>query len=59
MGSTLSFKYKDAIPSLHVIADTVFYTKILSTISILKTAQQVAFENNISLSPAYQKHLHW
>jgi hypothetical protein len=56
MGSTLSFKYKDAIPSLHVITDTVSYTKILSTISILKAAQQIAFENNIPVSPAYQKH---
>lgn len=59
MGSTLSFKYKDATPSLHLIADTISYTKILSTISILEAAQQVAFENNISVSPAYQKHLHW
>jgi hypothetical protein len=56
MGSTLWFKYKDAIPSFHVIADTVSYSKILSTISILKTAQQVAFENNIPVSPAYQKY---
>jgi hypothetical protein len=53
MGSTLSFKYKDAIPSLHVITDTVCYTKILSTISILNTAQQIAFDNNIPVSPAY------
>jgi hypothetical protein len=57
MGSTLSFKYKDAIPSLHVSADTVSYTKISLTISILKTAQQIACENNnIPVSPAYQKH---
>jgi hypothetical protein len=57
MGSTLSFKYKDAIPTLHAIADTtVSYTKILSTISILKVAQQIAFENNIPVSSAYQKH---
>ena len=57
MGSTLSFKYKDAIPSSHVIADTVSYMKILSATSILKTAQQIAFENNnIPVSSAYQKH---
>jgi hypothetical protein len=53
MGSTLSFEYKDAIPSSHVIADTtVSYTKILSTISILKTAQQITFEHNIPVSSA-------
>jgi hypothetical protein len=57
MGSTLSFKYKDAIPSSHVIADTVSYMKILSATSILKTAQQIAFgNNNIPVSSAYQKH---
>jgi hypothetical protein len=52
MGSTLSFKYKDVIPSLHVIADTVSYTKILPTISTLKTAHQIAFENKIPVSSA-------
>jgi hypothetical protein len=56
MGSTLSFKHKDAIPSLHVIADAVSYMKILSTTSILNTAQQIAFQNNIPVSSAYQKH---
>jgi hypothetical protein len=56
MGSTLSFEYKDAIPSLHVIADTFSYKKILSIISMLDTAHQTVFENNIPVSSAYQKH---
>jgi hypothetical protein len=57
MGSTLSFKYKDAIPHLQLIADTVSDKIILSsTIDIAKTAQQIALENNLPISSTYKKY---
>jgi len=56
MGSTLSFEYKDAIPHLQLIADTVSDKLILlSTIDIAKTAQQIALENNLPISSTYNK----
>jgi hypothetical protein len=59
MGKTLSFEYNEAIPRLQLLADIVSHKIILATIDIAKTAQQIAFDNNIPVSPAYQKHLHW
>jgi hypothetical protein len=57
MGSTLSFKYKDAIPHLQLIADTVSDKIILSsTIDIAKTVQQIALENNLPISSTYKKY---
>jgi hypothetical protein len=58
MGSTLSFKYKDAIPHLQLIANTVSDKIILlsSTIDIAKTAQQTALENNLPISSTYKKY---
>jgi hypothetical protein len=60
MGSTLSFEYKDATPTLQLIAGTVFAELILSpTIDIVKTVQQIALENNPPVSSTYNKKLHW
>jgi hypothetical protein len=57
MGSTLSFKYKDAIPRLQLIADTVSDKIILSsTIDIANTVQQIALENNLPISSTYKKY---
>lgn len=56
MGKTLSFEYNEAIPRLQLLADIVSHKIILATIDIAKTAQQIAFDNNIPVSPAYQKH---
>ena len=58
MGSTLSFKYKDAIPHLQLIANTVSDKIILlsSTIDIAKTAQQIALENNLPISSTYKQY---
>jgi hypothetical protein len=56
MGSTLSFEYKDAIPHLRLIADTLFDKIILSSlIDIAKTALQTASENNLPISSTYKK----
>lgn len=60
MGSTLSFEYKDAIPHLQLIADTVSDKMILSssttTIDIAKPVQQIALENNLPISYTYKKY---
>jgi hypothetical protein len=58
MGSTLSFKYKDAIPHFQLIADTVSDKIILSssTIDVAKTAQQIALENNLPISSTYKNY---
>jgi hypothetical protein len=56
MGGTLSFEYKEAIPRLQLIADTVSHKVILSTIDIAKTAQQIALENNLPISSTYKKY---
>jgi hypothetical protein len=56
MGSTWSFKHKDAIPHLHLIINIAYYKIILlsSTIDIAKTAQQIALENNLPISSIYR-----
>jgi hypothetical protein len=56
MGGTLSFEYKEAIPHLQLIADTISHKIILSTIDIAKTAQQIALEKNLLVSSTYKKY---
>jgi hypothetical protein len=57
MGSTLSFKHKDAIPHLQLIVDSVFDKIILSsTIDIAKAVQQIALENNLPISSTYKQY---
>jgi hypothetical protein len=56
MGSTLSFEYKEAIPCLQLIADTLFNKMILSAIGIAKTAQQIALEKNVPVNSTYKKY---
>ena len=46
MGSTLSYEYKEVIPRLQLIADTVSPIIVLSTIDDAKTIQIIASENN-------------
>jgi hypothetical protein len=53
MGSTLSFEHMDAIPHLQLIAEIVSDKIILSsstTFDSVKTAQQIALENNLPIS---------
>jgi len=56
MGSTLSFEYKEAIPLLQLIPDTISRKIILSTIDIAKTAQQLTVEKNLSVSSIHKKY---
>jgi hypothetical protein len=57
MGSTLSFKHKDAIPHLQLIIDLVSDKIILSsTIDITKIVQEIALENNPPISSTYKQH---
>jgi hypothetical protein len=56
MGSTLSFEYKEAIPRLQLIADTISRKIILSIIDIAKTAQQLAVEKNLPVSSIHKKY---
>jgi hypothetical protein len=55
MGSTLSFEYKEAVRCLQLIVDGVSHKKILLTIDIANTSQQIALENNLPVSSAYNK----
>jgi hypothetical protein len=57
MGSAFSFEYKEAIPRLKLILESVSHKKILLLrIDIPKSPQQIDLENNISVSPTYKKH---
>jgi hypothetical protein len=56
MGSTLSFEYKEAIPRLQLIADTISRKIVLSTIDNAKTAQQLAVEKNLPVSSIHKKY---
>jgi hypothetical protein len=47
MGSTLSFEYKEVIPRLQLIADTVSPGIVLSAADSARTAQTLALENNL------------
>jgi hypothetical protein len=48
MGSTLSFKYKEVIPRLQLIADTVSPGIVLSAVvDSARIAQTLAMENNL------------
>lgn len=47
MGSTLSFEYKEVIPRLQLIADTVSPGIVLSAVDSASTAQTLALENNL------------
>jgi hypothetical protein len=51
----LTFDYEEALPRLHVLADTVSHKIILSTIEESRTAQQIAQENELPLSSTYKK----
>ena len=51
----LTFDYEEALPRLQVLADIVSHKIILSTIEDAKTAQQIAFENELPLSSTYKK----
>jgi hypothetical protein len=55
MGSTLSFEYKEAIRCLQLIVGGVSHKKILLTIDTAMTSQQIALENNLAVSCAYNK----
>jgi hypothetical protein len=50
MGSTLSYEYKEVIPRLQLIADTVSPMIVLSTIDNARTAQTIALEKNLLVS---------
>jgi hypothetical protein len=50
MGSTLSYEYKEVIPRLQLIADTVSPIIALSTIDNARTTQMIASENNFLVS---------
>ncbi|HEX6283035.1 MAG TPA: hypothetical protein VFZ67_12480 [Nitrososphaera sp.] len=52
----MSFEYKEAIPRLQLIADTVSHKIILSTIDIAKIAQQITLEKNLLVSSTYKKY---
>ncbi len=55
MGSTLSFKHRDAIPFWQLIADIVSDKITLpSTIDIAKTARQIALKNNFPIGSTYK-----
>jgi hypothetical protein len=56
MRSALSFEYKEAIPHLQLIVDTLSAKIILSTIDIAKSAQPIALENNLLVSSTYKKY---
>jgi hypothetical protein len=56
MGSTLSFEYKEAMPRLQLIADTISRKIILSTLDIAKTDQQLILEKNLSVSSIHKKY---
>jgi hypothetical protein len=56
MGSTLSFEYKEAIPHLQLIPDTISGKILLSTIDIAKTAQQLTVEKNLQASSIHKKY---
>jgi hypothetical protein len=47
MGSALSFEYKEVIPRLQLIADTVSPRIVLSAADSTRTAQTLALENNL------------
>ena len=49
MGSTLSFKYKEVIPRLQLIPDTVSpgIVLLLSAVDSARIAQTLALENNL------------
>jgi hypothetical protein len=47
MGSALSFEYKEVIPRLQLIADTVSPRIVLSAADSRRTAQTLALENNL------------
>jgi hypothetical protein len=47
MGSTLSLEYKEVIPRLQLIADTVSHGIVLSAVDSERTAQTLALENNL------------
>jgi hypothetical protein len=47
MGSALSFGYKEVIPLLQLISDTVSLGIILSAVDSARTAQTLALENNL------------
>jgi hypothetical protein len=47
MGSTLSFEYKEVIPRLQLIADTVSPGIVLSAVDSERIAQTLALENNL------------
>ena len=47
MGSTLSFEYKEVIPRLQLIADTISPRIVLSAVDSARTAQTLALENNL------------
>ena len=51
----LTFEYEEALPRLQVLADAMSHKIILSTIEDAKTAQQIAFENDLPLSSTYKK----
>jgi predicted transcriptional regulator len=51
----LTFDYEEALPRLQVLADIVSHKIILSIIEDAKTAQQIAFENELPLSSTYKK----
>jgi hypothetical protein len=47
MGNTLSLEYKEVIPRLQLIADTVSPRIVLSAVDSTRTAQTLALENNL------------
>jgi hypothetical protein len=57
MGRIMSFENnEEAIPRLQLLADIVSHKIILATIDIAKTAQQIALENNLTLSFRQKKY---
>jgi hypothetical protein len=56
MGRILSFENYEAIPRLQLLADIVSHKMILATIDLEKTAQQIALENNLTLSFRQKKY---
>jgi hypothetical protein len=57
MGRILSFETnEEAIPRLQLLADIVSHKIILATIDIAKTVQQIALENNLTLSFRQKKY---
>jgi hypothetical protein len=56
MGITLSFEYEEAIPRLQLLRYIVSHKIIFAAINIAKTAQQLALEDNMTVTSRHKKY---